>query len=65
MAKYFVKMKMKVLKVAKKQAQEIIAKLKEEHNLDNNYKIKRDLKVYLYLSLRLQATLKNTKLKKN
>jgi tRNA (guanine37-N1)-methyltransferase len=34
-------MKMNTIKIAKKQAQEVIAKLREENNLDNSYKIKR------------------------
>lgn len=58
MAKYFVKMKMKVLKVAKKQAQEIIAKLKEEHNLDNNYKIKRDSESVFIPVLKITSDIK-------
>ena len=33
---------MNVIKIAKTQAQEIITKLREEKNLDNGYKIKRD-----------------------
>lgn len=51
------------IKIEKSKAQEIIAKLREKNNLDNNYKIKRD-EIYIYIPVNeITEDIKDLKIK--
>lgn len=58
MAKHFVKTRMNTIKISKTQAQEVIAKLREEKNLDNDYKIKRDSEYVFIPVLKITSDIK-------